>query len=111
MPCDSSIASSVPVAQSLTHLPVIVDPSHSGGKHDLVLPLTRAGIAVGADGAIVDIHPRPEVALVDGAQALVRDDIVRLRETVVKFSGAAGRQLAEPDASHREGAWGRSAHV
>ena len=103
--------SAVPVAQSLTHLPVIVDPSHSGGKRDLVLPLTRAAIAVGADGAIIDVHPRPETALCDGPQALVKDDVIRLRETVAKFTDAAGRALAAPDASHRQGAWGRSAHV
>lgn len=101
--------SAVPVAQSLTHLPVIADPSHSGGKRDLVLPLTRAAIAAGADGTIIDMHPRPEVALCDGPQALVRDDVVRLKETIVRFTDAAGRQLAEPDASHRAGAWGRSA--
>ena len=101
--------SAVPVAQSLTHLPVIIDPSHSGGKRDLVLPLTRAAIAVGADGAIIDVHPRPEVALCDGPQALVDDDIIRLRETIAKFTDAAGRSLATPDASHRQGAWGRSA--
>jgi 3-deoxy-D-arabino-heptulosonate 7-phosphate (DAHP) synthase len=47
----------VPVAQRLSHLPVIVDPSHSGGRRDLVLPLSRAAIAVGADGVIVDVHP------------------------------------------------------
>jgi 3-deoxy-7-phosphoheptulonate synthase len=103
--------SAVPVAQSLTHLPVIIDPSHSGGKRDLVLPLTRAAIAVGADGAIIDVHPRPEVALCDGPQALVKDDIIRLRETIVRFSDAAGRAVATPDATHREGAWGRSAHA
>lgn len=103
--------SAVPVAQALTHLPIIIDPSHSGGKRDLVLPLTRAGIAVGADGVIIDVHPRPEAALCDGPQALVKDDIVRLRETIMKFTEAAGRQLAAPDAAHRSGAWGRSAHA
>ena len=51
--------SAVPVAQRLSHLPVIVDPSHSGGRRDLVLPLSRAAIAVGADGIIVDVHPSP----------------------------------------------------
>ncbi len=90
--------SAVPMAQSLTHLPVIIDPSHSGGKRDLVLPLTRAAIAVGADGVIIDVHPRPELALCDGPQALVHDDIIKLRETVVRFSDAAGRELAEPSA-------------
>ena len=59
--------SAVPVAQRLSHLPVIVDPSHSGGRRDLVVPLSRAAIAVGADGIIVDVHPHPESALCDGA--------------------------------------------
>jgi 3-deoxy-7-phosphoheptulonate synthase len=88
--------SAVPVAQSLTHLPVIVDPSHSGGKRDLVLPLTRAAIAAGADGAIVDVHPKPATAQVDGAQALVHDDIAPLHDAVVAFAQAAGRRLATP---------------
>jgi 3-deoxy-7-phosphoheptulonate synthase len=101
--------SAVPVAQSLTHLPVIVDPSHSGGKRELVLPLTRAAIAVGADGLIVDVHPRPEVALVDGPQALVREDLLALREALVRFTAAAGREVATIDHEHRAGAWGRSA--
>jgi 3-deoxy-7-phosphoheptulonate synthase len=67
--------SAVPVVQSLTHLPVIIDPSHSGGHRDLVLPLIRAAIAVGADGVIVDVHPEPERALCDGPQALMREDV------------------------------------
>jgi 3-deoxy-7-phosphoheptulonate synthase len=101
--------SAVPVAQSLTHLPVIVDPSHSGGKRELVMPLTRAAIAVGADGLIIDVHPRPEVALCDGPQALVDDDIIHLRETVVRYAEVAGRELAAPVTETRDGAWGRSA--
>jgi 3-deoxy-7-phosphoheptulonate synthase len=63
--------SAVPVAQRLSHLPVIVDPSHSGGRRDLVLPLSRAAVVAGADGVIVDVHPEPDVALCDGPQALV----------------------------------------
>jgi 3-deoxy-7-phosphoheptulonate synthase len=101
--------SAVPVAQSLTHLPVIVDPSHSGGKRELVLPLIRAGIAVGADGVIVDVHPRPELALCDGPQALVKDDVLTLRETVARYSDVAGRPVAAPSHERRAGAWGRSA--
>jgi 3-deoxy-7-phosphoheptulonate synthase len=99
--------SAVPVVQSLTHLPVIVDPSHSGGARDLVLPLTRAGIAAGADGAIIDVHPRPETALCDGPQALVRDDITELRDAVVALAGAMGRALPEPrrDEVDADGAW------
>ena len=96
--------SAVPVAQSLTHLPIIIDPSHSGGKRELVLPLIRAGIAVGADGVIVDVHPEPEAALCDGPQALVNDDVATLRETMVRFSAAAGRKLvgAEDATTARE---------
>jgi 3-deoxy-7-phosphoheptulonate synthase len=101
--------SAVPVAQSLTHLPVIVDPSHSGGKRELVMPLIKAGIAVGADGIIVDVHPRPEVALCDGPQALVKDDVLTLRETILKFSAAVDREVAQPTEERRVGAWGRSA--
>ena len=67
--------SAVPVAHELSHLPVIVDPSHSGGRRDLVVPLSRAAIAVGADGIIVDVHPHPEQALCDGPQALVDGDL------------------------------------
>ena len=98
----------IPVAQSLTHLPVIADPSHSGGKRDLVLPLSRAAMAAGADGLIVDVHPRPEVALCDGPQALVRDDLLELRQDIVRFTGVMGRTLARPSSDHRVGAWGRN---
>jgi 3-deoxy-7-phosphoheptulonate synthase len=101
--------SAVPVAQSLTHLPVIIDPSHSGGKRELVMPLIRAGIAVGADGIIVDVHPRPEVALCDGPQALIKDDVLSLRDTMVRYATAADRQMATPSKDHSAGAWGRSA--
>ncbi len=102
--------SAVPVVQSLTHLPIIVDPSHSGGSRDLVLPLTRAGIAVGADGAIIDVHPRPETALCDGPQALMRDDIARLRDAVITLSAAMGREIPVPrdNAVAADGAWGRA---
>ncbi|MFI7532207.1 3-deoxy-7-phosphoheptulonate synthase [Streptosporangium sp. NPDC049376] len=74
--------SAVPVAQRLSHLPVIIDPSHSGGRRDLVLPLTRAAIAVGADGVIIDVHPQPELALCDGPQALVQSDLEELSEVM-----------------------------
>ncbi|MGH3441035.1 MAG: 3-deoxy-7-phosphoheptulonate synthase [Nitriliruptorales bacterium] len=100
--------SAVPVAQSLTHLPVIVDPSHSGGRRDLVLPLSRAAMAVGADGLIIDVHPRPEIALCDGPQALVREDLVKLRQDVMRFCDVLGRTVAEPEEPSRIGAWGRA---
>jgi 3-deoxy-7-phosphoheptulonate synthase len=85
--------SAVPVAQRLSHLPVIVDPSHSGGRRDLVLPLTRAAIAVGADGVIVDIHPEPKLALCDGDQALVESDIREIASIAAHLSPLMGRTL------------------
>jgi len=86
--------SAVPVAQALTHLPVIVDPSHSGGRRDLVLPLSRAAIAVGADGIIVDVHPHPEAALCDGPQALVDGDLRALAAVVRQLPPLLGRRPA-----------------
>ncbi|GAA2732600.1 3-deoxy-7-phosphoheptulonate synthase [Actinocorallia aurantiaca] len=85
--------SAVPVAQRLSHLPVIVDPSHSGGHRDLVLPLTRAAVAIGADGVIIDVHPSPETALCDGPQALVREDLAELAELVRVLPPVVGREL------------------
>jgi len=85
--------SAVPVAQRLSHLPVIVDPSHSGGHRELVLPLSRAAIAVGADGIIVDVHPYPETALCDGDQALVGSDIRELASVVQHLPPIVGRTL------------------
>ncbi|MCO5996529.1 3-deoxy-7-phosphoheptulonate synthase [Actinoallomurus rhizosphaericola] len=85
--------SAVPVAQRLSHLPVIVDPSHSGGRRDLVLPLTRAAIAVGADGVIIDVHPSPETALCDGPQALVDEDVRELAATARDLPPVVGRTL------------------
>jgi len=85
--------SAVPVAQRLSHLPVIVDPSHSGGRRDLVLPLSRAAIAVGADGIIVDVHPHPETALCDGPQALIESDLRELASVALHLSPLVGRTL------------------
>jgi 3-deoxy-7-phosphoheptulonate synthase len=65
--CDIS---AVPVLNELTHLPVIVDPSHAAGKQSLVPALSRAAVAIGADGIIVEMHPCPEKAMSDGAQSL-----------------------------------------
>ncbi|GAA2207255.1 3-deoxy-7-phosphoheptulonate synthase [Nonomuraea monospora] len=86
--------SAVPVAQRLSHLPVIIDPSHSGGRRDLVLPLTRAAIAVGADGVIIDVHPQPEQALCDGPQALVDADLGELAQVMTDFPALLGKTAA-----------------
>jgi 3-deoxy-7-phosphoheptulonate synthase len=60
----------VAVLNELSHLPVVLDPSHATGKRSLVPPLSRAGVAIGADGLIVEVHPQPEKAMSDGAQSL-----------------------------------------
>ncbi len=86
--------SAVPVVQRLSHLPVIIDPSHSGGHRDLVLPLTRAAVAVGADGVIVDVHPDPASALCDGDQALAGRDIADLAGVMTTMPAMLGRTLA-----------------
>ncbi|MGN6333569.1 MAG: 3-deoxy-7-phosphoheptulonate synthase [Motilibacteraceae bacterium] len=86
--------SAVPVAHGLSHLPVIVDPSHSGGRRDLVLPLSRAAIAAGADGVIVDVHPHPEAALCDGPQALVNGDLRALAAACRQLPPLMGRKPA-----------------
>jgi 3-deoxy-7-phosphoheptulonate synthase len=85
--------SAVPVAQRLSHLPVIVDPSHSGGRRELVLPLTRAAVAAGADGVIIDIHPEPKMALCDGDQALVESDLNEIARITTELAHLMGRVL------------------
>jgi 3-deoxy-7-phosphoheptulonate synthase len=88
--------SAVLVAQQLSHLPVIVDPSHSAGHREMVLPLARASLAAGADGVIVDVHPRPAEALCDGPQALVHADLRELRTAMTSLAALTDRTLAAP---------------
>ena len=83
--------SAVPVVQATSHLPVIVDPSHAAGRKDLVVPLSRAAIAVGADGVIVDVHPDPETALCDGPQALQGVELRELAQAVRRLPPVVGR--------------------
>jgi 3-deoxy-7-phosphoheptulonate synthase len=79
--CDIS---AIPVLNEMTHLPVIIDPSHATGKRSLVPPLAKAGVAVGADGMIVEVHPCPEKAVSDGAQSLT---IQGFRDMMQQLSG------------------------
>ena len=90
--------SAVPVVHSLSHLPVVVDPSHSGGRRDLVVPLSRAAVAIGADGIIVDVHPDPAAALCDGPQALLTEDLAELTASVAALAPIAGRTMTPPPA-------------
>ena len=72
--------SAVPCVRQMTHLPIIVDPSHATGRRDLIQPLCRASLAVGADGVMVEIHPNPSEALCDGPQSLTLEDFQALVE-------------------------------
>jgi 3-deoxy-7-phosphoheptulonate synthase len=83
----------IPVLKLETHLPVIVDPSHAGGRADLVAPLSFAAIAAGADGLIVEVHPMPEEALSDGDQSLTPAAFAALMHSLTAFAQAAGREV------------------
>jgi 3-deoxy-7-phosphoheptulonate synthase len=83
----------VPVVQSLTHLPVIVDPSHGTGVRALVAPMSYAAVAAGADGLIVEVHPNPAAALSDGPQSLTFPSFAHLMERLGAVASAVGRTL------------------
>jgi 3-deoxy-7-phosphoheptulonate synthase len=85
--------SAIPVLKRETHLPVIADPSHAAGYRDLVPPLSFAAVAAGADGLMVEVHPRPEEALSDGEQSLDLDQFARFMKELTPFVEAAGRAL------------------
>jgi 3-deoxy-7-phosphoheptulonate synthase len=84
----------VPAVQKLSHLPILVDPSHGTGKRDKVLPLARAAVAVGCDGLIVEVHNQPDQALSDGAQSILPDQFVQLMDEASAISQVVGREIA-----------------
>lgn len=84
---------SVPIIKKVSHLPIIVDPSHAMGRRDLVIPMAKAAIAAGADGLIVEVHSDPEKALCDGPQQLRLNDFRRLMEELDIVANAIGRSL------------------
>lgn len=85
--------SAVPVLKKLTHLPVVVDPSHGVGKWDLVAPMAKAAVAAGADGLIIEVHINPEEALSDGEQSLRPDDFKKLMRELKPIAAAVGREI------------------
>jgi len=85
--------STVPVVQKLSHLPIIVDPSHAAGVRDYVGALARASVAVGADGMMIEVHPHPEKALCDGQESLTPDEFDRLMREVRPIARALGRRM------------------
>jgi 3-deoxy-7-phosphoheptulonate synthase len=86
----------VPAVQKLSHLPILVDPSHGTGKRDKVLPLSRAAIAVGADGLIVEVHHDPDRALSDGMQSLFPDQFDELMSEIRQIAPVVHRTVQEP---------------
>lgn len=82
----------IPAVKRISHLPILVDPSHGTGKRNKVLPMSRAGIAAGADGLLIEVHHRPEEALSDGPQALLPSEF----ERVVREAAAIGAVLGRP---------------
>jgi 3-deoxy-7-phosphoheptulonate synthase len=83
----------VPLLKQLSHLPVMVDPSHGTGKWELVAPVARAAVAAGADGLIIEVHPHPEEAMSDGAQSLKPERFNALLESLRPIAEAVGRTL------------------
>ena len=84
----------IPVLKKETHLPVVADPSHAGGKRDLVAPLAKAAVAAGADGLIIEVHPDPEMAVSDGEQSLTFVEFDSLMEGLEPIVEAVGKTLA-----------------
>ncbi|MEE9618162.1 MAG: 3-deoxy-7-phosphoheptulonate synthase [Anaerolineae bacterium] len=85
--------SAVPLLKQLSHLPVVVDPSHGTGKWELVEPVSRAAVAAGADGLIIEVHPHPDEALSDGAQSLKPARFTTLMQSLRPVAEAVGRVL------------------
>ncbi len=86
--------SAVPVVKQLSHLPIIIDPSHAAGKWGLVPALARAGIAAGADGLIIEVHNHPEEAVSDGAQSLLPANFLNLMAELKNIAAAVGRKIS-----------------
>ncbi len=86
----------IPVVHSLSHLPIIADPSHGTGRRDKVIPMARAAVAAGADGIIVEVHPTPDRALSDGAQSLYPEQFTDLMRQVRVIAEAIDRHVVEP---------------
>ena len=84
----------IPVLKNLTHLPVILDPSHATGHYDYVAPIARAGIAAGADGIIVEVHPDPAKAVSDGKQSLKPEKFAEMVKQVKAIAEVMGRRIA-----------------
>jgi len=85
--------SAIPVIKKLSHLPIVVDPSHGTGRRDKVPPMARAAVAAGADGLLIEVHHDPERALCDGAQSLMPDQFARLMDQLRLIAPAVERKI------------------
>jgi 3-deoxy-7-phosphoheptulonate synthase len=94
--------SAVPALKRLSHLPIIVDPSHATGKWRLVSPMTKAAIAAGADGLLIEVHPDPKSSLSDGTQTLRFDTFTQLMKEIKPIIQAIGREFSIPDEGELE---------
>lgn len=83
----------IPVVKKLTHLPIIIDPSHAGGKWWLVEPMAKASIAAGADGLMIEVHNNPEKALCDGPQSLRPEKYEQLLNQISKIAEVVGKKV------------------
>lgn len=87
--------SAVPVVKELSHLPILIDPSHALGVRNKVLPMARAAVAAGCDGLLIEVHNRPETALCDGPQSILPSDFAVLADQVRAIAGVVGRRVPE----------------
>jgi 3-deoxy-7-phosphoheptulonate synthase len=85
--------SAVPVVKSLSHLPIIIDPSHATGRWGLVGSASKAAVAAGADGLIIEVHPNPEEALSDGEQSLLPENFTKLMAELRRVAAAVDREI------------------
>ena len=85
--------SAIPVVKKISHLPVLVDPSHATGLRDKVAPMSLAAIAAGADGLEIEVHPHPDCAICDGAQSLTPDDFAVLYNNISKIAEIVGKVI------------------
>jgi 3-deoxy-7-phosphoheptulonate synthase len=88
--------SAIPIVEKLSHLPIVVDPSHGTGRRDKVVPMARAAVAAGADGLLIEVHNAPDKALSDGAQSLYPEQFQRLMDEIRIIATALGRSVTSP---------------
>ena len=89
----------IPAVQRVSHLPILVDPSHGTGKRDSVLPMARAAVATGCDGILVEVHNHPEKALSDGPQSIYPDQFVRMMDEIEQIAPVVSRRLQRAHAT------------